>query len=72
MAQAVTHHPFNTQAKFQFQASPVGCVVYKVALGQVSLQILLFSLVSNHSASAPYPFVYHQNCIILTVDRIVK
>jgi len=66
MAQAVTHHPFTTQAKVQFQASPMGCVVHEVALGQVSLQVLKFSLVSNHSTSAPYPFVYHQHFINIT------
>jgi len=71
MAQAVTHQPFTTQAKVHFQASPVGCVAQS-GIGTGFTSSTLVFLCQYHSTSAPYPFVCHQHCIIVTVDRIVK
>jgi hypothetical protein len=49
MAQAVSRRPLTAAARVRAQVNPVGFVVYKVALGQVSLRVLRFPLsVSFH------------------------
>jgi hypothetical protein len=44
MAQAVSRRSLTAAARVRAQVNPVGFVVDKVALGQVSLRVLRFSL----------------------------
>jgi hypothetical protein len=46
MAQAVSRRPLTAAARVRAQVNPVGFVVDKVALAQVFLRVLRFSLVN--------------------------
>jgi hypothetical protein len=56
VAQAVSRRPLTAVAGFAFGSVHVGFVMEKVALGQVFLRVLLFSLPVSFHRSSPYSY----------------
>jgi len=64
--------PGATKAQVRFQASSYDTCDGQTDIGTGFTMSILVCPYLHHSTNAPYSFLYHQGCVILTAGSIVR
>jgi hypothetical protein len=68
----ISFKPVATKAQVRFQASSYDICDGQRGIGTGFPQSILVCPYLHHSTNAPYSFLYHQGCVILTTGSIVR